>query len=241
MVRESIIELSEYIRKRYKRAKSRLNTMHGNIDPAVRYLKEIDCTRIKFTLKRLKELLGDVKKFTEQQWQTEIEKIILLLFPWYMVKIPQLCIDESLDVAHNRRIDIALVSMTGNVDIVEIKRPDSCQLLSRKPNYRGNYIPSRGLSAAVMQAEKYLVNLERWGRSGEQKIARRIGMEKVQIRRPKAIIILGRATELDSDQKRSDFEIIRRKFANVVDIVTYDDLVERLQNVLAQLEKKYDC
>ena len=238
--RESSMELSMYMTRRFKYAKLNLGKARVRDDTITNYMKELDSTRIKFTLRRLQELLGDVKKFTEQQWQAEIEKIILLLFPWYMVKIPQLCIDESLDVAHNRRIDLALVSMTGNVDIVEIKRPDSCQLLSRKPNYRGNYIPSRGLSAAVMQAEKYLLNLERWGRDGERKIAKRIRVNRVQIRSPKAIIILGRTTDLDSDQKRSDFEIIKRKFANVVDIVTYDDLVERLKNVLVQLDSESD-
>ena len=237
-VRESSIELSEYMKRRYKRVKSRLDNVRGNIDSAVTCLKEIDCTRIKFTLKRLKELLGNVGKFTEQQWQAEIEKIILLLFPWFIAKISQLCIAESLGGANNRRIDLALVSMSGNVDIVEIKRPDNCQLLSRKSNYRGNYIPSRDLSAAVMQAEKYLENLERWGRSGERKIAERINMKNVRIRRPKAIIIIGRNIELDNEQKRSDFEIIKRKFANVVDVVTYDDLMERLQNVLDQLENE---
>lgn len=236
--RESSVALSMYINRRYDRAKLNLGKVRVRDDTLTYYMKEIDCMRIKFTLRRLQELLGDVKKFTEQQWQTEIEKIILLLFPWYMAKIPQLNIDDSLDVAHNRRIDLALVSMTGNVDIVEIKRPDNCPLLSRKPNYRGNYIPSRGLSAAVMQAEKYLLNLERWGRDGERKIAVRIGVKKVQIRSPKAIIILGRSAELDCEQKKSDFEIIKRKFANVIDVVTYDDLAERLQNVLAQLDNK---
>ena len=159
-VRESSIELSEYIRRRYKRVKSQLGNVHSRVNLSMKYLMEMEYTWIEFTLKRLKELLHDVKNFTEHQWQKEIEDIILLLFPWYTAKVSQLRISESLEEYNlYRLIDLALVSMTGNVDIVEIKRPENSQLLSRKPNYRGNYIPSRDLSAAVMQAEKYLENL----------------------------------------------------------------------------------
>jgi hypothetical protein len=155
-----------------------------------------------------------------------------------MAKISQLRIPESTDRGHHRRIDIALVSISGNVDIIEVKRPKDGQLLSRCPNYRGNYIPSRDLSAAVMQAEKYLENLKRWGKDGEDVISKKINLSGVKIRNPKAILILGRTAELDNDQKLSDFEIIKRKFANMIDIITYDDLVVRLKNVLSQLKKK---
>ena len=86
-----------------------------------------------------------------------------------------------------------------------------------------------------MQAEKYLANLERWGNDGERAIAKRIHLDRVTIRTPKTILILGRTAELDNDQKKSDFEIIRRKFANVIDVLTYDDLIARLENLLLQL------
>ena len=233
--RESSIELAEYMKRKFDRAKRTLNKSHVDVDMVMDSIREIDCTRITFTLKRMKELLNSENKLTEQQWQNQIEKIILLLLPEYMAKISQLEIPETINKGHHRRIDMALVSISGNVDIVEVKRPSASQLLSRKPNYRGNYIPSRDLSAAVMQAEKYLANLERWGNDGERAIAKRIHLDRVTIRTPKTILILGRTAELDNDQKKSDFEIIRRKFANVIDVLTYDDLIARLENLLLQL------
>lgn len=236
--RNSSMELQEYVNRRYRRI-SRCLERSGSADSDVStYMRELDRTRMTFALKRLEELLGDVQKLVERQWQEEIEKIILLLFPQYVAKASQLRIATSLGNVKHHIPDLILVSMAGSVDIVEIKRPDNSHLLSRKPNYRGNYIASRDLSAAVMQAEKYIADLERLGCTGESEIANRIGIGKIQIRNPKAIIIMGRTAELDNDQKRSDFEIIKRKFAKVMDIVTYDDLVDRLKNVLMLLEEK---
>ena len=236
--RESSILLEEYIKRRFNRAKCTSDKSCAKEDKALYYIREIDCARISFTLNRMEELLDSENKLTEDQWQRQIEEIILLLLPGYMAKISQLRIPESTDRGHHRRIDIALVSISGNVDIIEVKRPKDGQLLSRCPNYRGNYIPSRDLSAAVMQAEKYLENLKRWGKDGEDVISKKINLSGVKIRNPKAILILGRTAELDNDQKLSDFEIIKRKFANMIDIITYDDLVVRLKNVLSQLKKK---
>lgn len=236
--RNSSMELQEYVNRKYRRIRRCLDRRGSADYDVATCVRELDCTRMTFALKRLQELLGNVQKLMERQWQEEIEKIILLLFPQYIAKVSQLRIATSLARVKHHIPDLILVSMSGSVDIVEIKRPDNSQLLSRKPNYRGNYIASRDLSAAVMQAEKYIADLERLGCTGESEIANRIGIGSVQIRNPKAIIIMGRTAELDNDQKKSDFEIIKRKFANVMDIVTYDDLVDRLKNVLVLLGEK---
>ena len=54
------------------------------------------------------------------------------------------------------------------------------------------------------------------------------------------MLILGRdrrpdaAMALDSSQQL-DLEIIKRKYANMIDVLTYDDLLRRLNNVIASL------
>jgi hypothetical protein len=53
------------------------------------------------------------------------------------------------------------------------------------------------------------------------------GLE-IKIVNPKGFLILGRDWNL-TDEQKSDFEVIRRKYRNVVDIITYDDLVRRLK------------
>ncbi len=244
--KESGAKLSAYIENRFRRAKSELEAKQNRKrtdnenNSCLKALREIDRVRVGFALARLRELLDSVEKHTEKQWQSEIEAIILLLFPQYMAKVSQLKIPESFGEGHSRLIDLALVSMSRNIDIVEIKKPEDGQLLSRKPNYRGNYIPSRNLSAAIMQAEKYLDNLERWGENGEKAISSRIKVLGIKIRSPKAILILGRKDELNDKQKESDFEIIKRKYVHIADVITYDDLVERLENVLRRLKSEDD-
>ncbi len=234
---ESSRILQEYIERRYKRADRVYGRLMAqrNVDSALSAIREIDCAKMRFALNRMEELLAGCEKYTEIIWQREIEKIILLVFPQYVAKISHLQMPDSIGYAHHREIDIALVSMTGCVDIVEIKRPEEWQLLSQKSIYRDNYIPSRKLSCAVMQAEKYLVNLEKWGCEGEKEIARKCGIREIRIRHPKVILIAGRDSELDCDQKKSDFEIIKRKYASVLDIVTYDNLTNRLKNAILQL------
>lgn len=45
---------------------------------------------------------------------------------------------------------------------------------------------------------------------------------------------MGRSNNLSRDQL-FDLEIIKRQHKNIVDIMTYDDLLERLKNIIDQL------
>lgn len=49
------------------------------------------------------------------------------------------------------------------------------------------------------------------------------------------MIIMGRDTALTPDQ-RTDFEVIRRKYRHVVEIMTYDDLLRRLKTIRDQFD-----
>lgn len=60
---------------------------------------------------------------------------------------------------------------------------------------------------------------------------------------PKALLILGRdrqgeGASLLDPELRVDYEVIRRKYANMIDIMTYDDLLRRLDNIIASLERR---
>ncbi|MFY1612152.1 Shedu anti-phage system protein SduA domain-containing protein [Macellibacteroides fermentans] len=55
-----------------------------------------------------------------------------------------------------------MVDSGGNIDIIEIKKPmDNC--IITKSQYRDNFIPMRELSGTVMQIEKYIFYLNKWG------------------------------------------------------------------------------
>lgn len=136
-----------------------------------------------------------------------------------------------------------MVDASGNLDIIEIKKPfDNCLLAKRQ--YRNNYVPKAELSGAIMQAEKYLFHLSKWGRDGEKKMTqaehkKRALPEELEIKvtNPKAMILAGRSITLTREQ-RFDFEIIKRKYANIVDIITYDDLLNRLESIIKKFQRQ---
>ena len=92
-----------------------------------------------------------------------------------------------------------------------------------------------------MQAEKYLFHLSKWGHAGELDIYQKRKNElpdgiALKITNPKAIILLGRDNDF-TDEQRFDFEIIRRKYANMMDFMTYNDLLRRLKNIIVMMKR----
>ena len=82
-------------------------------------------------------------------------------------------------------------------------------------------------------------HLNRWGPEGEEKLRKHFGDAlpsdfKIKITNPCGIVIMGRDKGLLSAQLR-DFEVTRRHYKHIADIVTYDDLLRRLGTVLNQL------
>ena len=59
---------------------------------------------------------------------------------------------------------------------------------------------------------------------------------QLHIINPTAIIIVGRRHQFSQEQQK-DFEVIQRQYKNVVDIMTYDDLIRRLEIIVEQLYK----
>ena len=51
---------------------------------------------------------------------------------------------------------------------------------------------------------------------------------------PQGILLLGRSEQFNQQQK-NDFELIKRQYKHIADIMTYDDLIQRIDNILAAL------
>jgi hypothetical protein len=65
----------------------------------------------------------------------------------------------------------------------------------------------------------------------------------LRITNPKAMMILGHDRQTSAQaaftaRQMADLEIIKRKYANIMDIRTYDDLLRRLDNIIASLAKR---
>ena len=183
-------------------------------------------------------MLNNELSYSEAQWQEELLQIILLLYPKYIHVFKEAPVRDTYNNA-NRKIDYLLVDSSGNTDIIEIKKPFNKCIVTKR-TYRDNYIPLRELSGTVMQIEKYIYYLNKWGKKGEKKLTEyykdKIANDfKIRITNPCGIIIMGRTKGLSINQIQ-DFEVIKRKYKNVIDIITYDDLVERLKFTIQQWE-----
>lgn len=187
---------------------------------------------------------------SEKEWQRKILEFILLIFPKYVAVLENVQIEDHYSTPGSTRtrfIDVALVDANGNLDVIEIKRPFDDVLLS-KTQYRDNFVPTKDLSGTIMQAEKYLFHLSKWGVAGEDKLTRKYEgtlptKMSIKITNPKALLILGRDRKPDGssalDQRQIfDLELIKRKYANMMDIITYDDLLRRLDNIIASLRQR---
>lgn len=207
-------------------------------------MQEYEVRKYEFIRDRLIEMLNDLDAYSEDNWQKLILDFLLLIFPKYVAVLEKLHIRDYYTEpgkSTNRYIDLTLVDANGNIDIIEIKKPFTNSLLSTR-KYRDNYTPKKELSGSVMQVEKYLFHLNKWGVEGEKQINAKRASElpsgmQIKVTIPKAIIILGRDNDFATDQ-RFDFEIIKRKYANIVDIMTYDDLLQRLENIIAKFKVK---
>jgi len=200
--------------------------------------RSLELDKFKDILNKLEAMLRSEISYNEKQWQSEILQIILLLYPKYICAFTEAPVKDTYK-NKNRKIDILLVDSSGNTDIIEIKKPfDNC--IVTKAMYRDNYIPLRELSGTVMQIEKYIYYLNKWGKSGEELLTDKYKDQlptnfRIKITNPSGIIVMGRGNNISTAQKE-DFEVIKRKYKNVIDIITYDDLLSRLRFTIDQFQ-----
>jgi len=128
--------------------------------------------------------------------------------------------------------------VAGNVDVIEIKKP-MVKSIMLPALYRDHHLPMRDLIGAMGHGYALSEAPEPMGahwRELSDPVARPqlpAGF-RIRIINPSGIVIMGRSNTL-FDAQRREFEVLRRDSKGVVDIVTYDDLLARLQAVVDQL------
>jgi hypothetical protein len=227
-------KLNDYLRRR-----GRINKKAG-----VDSLYEYEVEKYRYIRDCLVEMLEDADSYSENDWQKKIIEFLLLLFPKYIAVLEKIQIKDFYTDSKrciDRYVDLTLVDANGNVDIIEIKKPFKACLLSSS-RYRDNYTPKKELAGAVMQVEKYIFHLNKWGVDGERILNQKHAAilpsgVLLKITNPKGLIVIGRDDDLGLDQK-FDLEIIKRKYAHIIDIITYDDLLVRINNIIARFQQK---
>ena len=210
-------------------------------------INELEMDKYTFIRDSIQDALKAKRNWSEKQWQNLMVQFLLLLFPKYILVLENITIHDYYSEPGKKKdrfIDIGLVDSSGNLDVIEVKKPFDDKIL-RRTEYRGNSIPTSELSGAIMQAEKYLFHLSKWGTKGEVNLTKKYSSKlpagmSIHISYPKAIIIVGRDQIGDGSMttnQKLDFEIIKRKYTNMMDIITYDDLLRRLERTISALKK----
>lgn len=191
-------------------------------------------TKIRIDTIAIDRILEDFKQnvinqINENQWGKYLKKNLFLLDSKYVKILPEL----NVILSGSRNADFGMIDTKGYLDIFEIKKPNT-PILSNDTD-RGNYYWHTDTVKAIVQAEKYLYNAERKASILAEDIRRE---EKINVKvvKPRAILITGHSDQLDNDEKRDDFKVLRKSLKNI-DIILYDELLEGLEN---QKNKYYD-
>ena len=103
--------------------------------------------------------LENADAYSERDWQRMIMKMILLIFPKYIAVLENVGVVDfysSPNRTKKRYIDLCLVDASGNIDVIEIKKPFDNVILSktlyrdtafRRGNYRGASCRRRNTSS----------------------------------------------------------------------------------------------
>ncbi len=191
-------------------------------------------TKLKFDTVTLDGVINEFeeklnKATSESKWGEFLENNLFLIDSKYIYCLSEL----NLQLGGTRKVDFGLVDTLGYLDIFEIKKPET-PLLSERKDTRGNYVWSKQAIEAIVQAEKYLFHAERKGSVLKEDIKRERQIDLAVIR-PRAYVILGSTNQLDNDAKKEDFRILRNHFKNI-EIILYDELIERIKNQKKSLE-----
>ena len=211
------------------------NSRYTSSVPAIsKYNVQIELEQFTVAYQELMDMLNRYETIDEKQWQEKIQNILQLLYPKYICCAREI---KFYGGKKDKQPDFLLVDANGFVDILEIKKADVRMLTQ----YRNNYVVTREISGAIQQIEKYVFCLNSSDKAKEcvSKKLTKFLPERVEVKivNPQGILLAGRSNEFTNEQQK-DFELIKRQYKHVADIMTYDDLVQRLENIIVSLKKR---
>ena len=234
IIKDYFPECDKYEAIYEKFVKSKNSSYASSVLAISKFNIQIELEQFTVAYQELMDMLNRYEAIDEKQWQEKIHNILQLLYPKYICCAREI---KFYGGKKDKQPDFLLVDANGFVDILEIKKADVRMLTQ----YRNNYVATREISGAIQQIEKYIFCLNSSDKAKED-VSKKLteflpeGVE-VKIVNPQGILLAGRSNEFTDEQKK-DFELIKRQYKHVADIMTYDDLAQRLRNIIASLEKR---
>jgi len=209
-------------------------------------------------LTELKEMLRDQSKKgrnfvqDEKKYQAMLLKIFPYIFPQYTHFIREFKFKIDGNSHKNSDIpDFLALNSDLSVDVIEIKTP--YKKIFTKTRYRENYIFDREVLGLITQTQKYIYNLERNSVREETNILQKFqenpdfSIPELNIASPKGIVIVGRGPQndptLSSTEKREmnlSLSIMKNRYQDILDFLTFDDVVDRIERVIARSTSHID-
>jgi len=164
----------------------------------------------------------------ESWWHTFIESNILLMQQGYIKALGKL----NISVGNTKFPDFSLVSHDSYLDILEIKTPQTSVL--REDSSRSNYYFDTEIAKAIVQTENYIDNVGRHADAIRSFLLDEYSLA-IKAVRPRGIILAGDARKFTIQKQRDDFRLLSQGIKNI-SLITYDELLTRLQNYIQVLE-----
>jgi Domain of unknown function (DUF4263) len=182
----------------------------------------------------LKRLAAEFKaelnnQHPESWWQNYVQARILLMQQGYIRPVEKM----NVAIGNTKYPDFALVTHDNYLDILEIKRPDTTIL--KEDRSRGNYHWDTEISRAIIQVENYLEHIANQAAEVRSFVKDNYALE-LKVVRPRGFILAGNSAEFSSQKQRDDFRLLSHGLKNVT-VITYDELLVRLENHIRVLEK----
>lgn len=159
---------------------------------------------------------------TESNWQGWFETNSWVLGSDFVRVLDERAIDTK------NISDFLMESYDGFLDIVEIKRPEGDLQFWQTSLDHGNYIPHSDLVKAIVQASKYIHEVER--EADSIKFFERVG--HVKTIKPRCTLIYGRSHTWNEEQQEA-FRLLNSSYHNLT-IMTFDHVIQRANRILGK-------
>ncbi|MDD4816180.1 MAG: DUF4263 domain-containing protein [Clostridia bacterium] len=134
---------------------------------------------------------------------------------------------SNIDIINPENIaDILPINIENFIDIIEVKLPT--EKLFNFDKSHNNYYPTHSLNMAISQTQNYLFNLEKQN-------TRKNDFES-KIIKPKATIVIGSSLDLSQEEKKY-LRILNSSYHNI-NIVTYQQLIDKAESLFSYTQKK---
>lgn len=166
----------------------------------------------------------------ESEWQKFFDEYITLFDSRYVHKINY----KNIATGITKYPDLVLVDIYGYIDFYELKKSGT-DLIQYDSSHKTWYW-SKDVSMVISQVSDYLQKSKENALSYAKTIKDETETEteqglEVNIINPRAIIVIGNTKQLDTEKKRNHFKNLRESLKDI-EFVLYDELLERLKNLL---------